>query len=447
MVRFGWFCQFLLIVGLLWLDNATVLCPDVLFFVRRGVWIMNPSEIATQPRLLILTPRYPYPVVGGDRLRIYYVCKELSKHYRLTLLSLCETEAEMKMQYPDDGVFSSIYRVFLPKWRSKLNVILALPTRTPLQVAYYKSAEFRDVLDEILPSHQLCLAHLIRTGDYVRALKGVPTVLEMTDAISLNYERVKARGGKRSLKEWVYTIEASRLLRYERGTIDDFSLVTLVSSTDRDFLLEGRPSKKILVCSNGVDLKNFPFSKRRESKPVIAYIGNMTSVQNMDACIYFAEQVMPLVRQDLDAVFRVVGKISDNDAERLRTYPNVEVIGAVDRIADAVVDARVGVCPVRLAAGVQNKVLEYMALGLPVITSSIGLEGFSAVPNHDVLVADEPKDYVKMIKQVWDRNEWALQIAENGRNYVERKHEWSSQLSGLVAQVSNLLKMNSISAR
>lgn len=405
---------------------------------------MNSSEIATQPRLLILTPRYPYPVVGGDRLRIYYVCKELSKHYRLTLLSLCETEAEMKMQAPDDGVFASIHRVFLPKWRSQLNVLFALPTRTPLQVAYYRSAEFRDALNELLPHHELCLAHLIRTGDYVRALKNIPTVLEMTDAISLNYERVKARGGKKSLKEWVYTIEASRLLRYERRAIDEFSLVTLVSSTDRDFLLEGRPSEKILVCSNGVDLKNFPFSTRRESKPVIAYIGNMTSVQNMDACIYFAEQVMPLVPRELDAVFRVVGKISDNDAERLRAYANVEVTGAVDNVADAVVDARVGVCPVRLAAGVQNKVLEYMALGLPVITSSIGLEGFSAIPNHDVLVADEPMDYVKMIKQVWERNEWALQIAENGRSYVERKHEWSSQLNGLVVQVSDLLSRHPV---
>lgn len=405
---------------------------------------MNLSEISVQPRLLVLTPRYPYPVVGGDRLRIYQVCKELAKRYRLTLLSLCDSKAEMLMPESDDGVFTNIHRVFLPKWRSQLNVLLALPTGTPLQVAYYRSSEFRTLLNELLPQHDLCLAHLIRTGDYVRSLSQIPTVLEMTDAISLNYERVKSRGGKKTFKEWVYSIEASRLLEYERKVINDFTLVTLVSSTDRDFLLEGRTSDKVLVCSNGVDLRDFPYSKRHDSKPVIAYIGNMMSVQNMDACVYFAEQVMPLVCKEINAVFRVVGKISDSDAHRLRAYANVEVTGAVDNVADAVSDARVGVCPVRLAAGVQNKVLEYMALGLPVVTSSIGLEGFSAIPDRDLLVADDPKEFVDVLKQIWCRNDWALQIAENGRRYVEQKHEWGSQLSCLVSRVSHLLQQRAV---
>lgn len=93
--------------------------------------------------ILITTPRFPYPVIGGDRLRIYYICKELAKDYDLTLLSLCETQEEMQMPIPDDGVFAKVERVLLPKWKSYLNCLFTLPTKTPLQVAYYSSAEFK----------------------------------------------------------------------------------------------------------------------------------------------------------------------------------------------------------------------------------------------------------------------------------------------------------------
>ena len=90
--------------------------------------------------LLIVTPRYPYPVIGGDRIRIYYLCKALSQHFEVSLLSLCETREEMASPLPEDGVFSSIERIYYPKWRSWINALLAIPTRSPLQVAYYGSS-------------------------------------------------------------------------------------------------------------------------------------------------------------------------------------------------------------------------------------------------------------------------------------------------------------------
>jgi len=389
-------------------------------------------------RLLVLTPRYPYPVVGGDRLRIYQVCRALSERFSLTLLSLCETEAEMNMSLPEDGVFDRIERILLTRSRSYLNTLLALGGTTPLQVAYYRSAAFARAVERLLPEHDGVLSHLIRCAEYVKGTNK-PSILEMTDAISLNYERVRKLKNAGGLKAQVYRLEATRLLAYERRIIEAFDLSVLVSETDRMYLV-GAAQEKVMVCSNGVALEHLPFKNRCESEPVIVYIGNMASVQNMDACLYFAREVMPLVSQRVDATFRVVGRISDRDAAKLRTFANVEVTGPVNDVAKAVEDARLGICPVRLAAGVQNKVLEYMALGLPVVTSSIGLEGFSAQPERDLLVADTAEDYAEAICRLWNDKTLNAYLANNGRAYVNAHHRWGNRLAPLVDRVATLLE-------
>lgn len=389
-------------------------------------------------RLLVLTPRLPYPVVGGDRLRIFQVCKALSGRFSLTLLSLCESEEEMDMPLPVDGVFDRVERVLLPRYRSYLNTLRALVGSTPLQVAYYRSPAYARAVDRLLPEHDGVLSHLIRCAEYVRG-STKPRILEMTDAISLNYERVCQHKNVAGLKAQVYRLESARLLSYERKIVEAFDLSVLVSETDKAHLV-GASHEKVVVCSNGVALDHLPFKDRYASQPVIVYIGNMASVQNMDACLHFARDVMPLVRQRVDATFRVVGRISDSDAAKLRAFPNVEVTGSVDNMAAAVEDARLGVCPVRLAAGVQNKVLEYMALGLPVVTSSIGLEGFAAQPERDLLVADTPEGYTQAIARLWGDEALKRQMAINGRAYVDEHHRWQSRLMPLVERIAILLQ-------
>lgn len=397
-------------------------------------------------RILVLAPRFPYPVIGGDRLRIYEVCRELAKHHDLTLLSLCESQEEMSAVPPADGVFVRIERVLLPKWRSVLNALAALPRSTPLQIAYYQSSKFAARVRELSPQHDVCLAHLIRTGHYVRQAQ-IPTVLEMTDAISMNYQRVRELGKMRGFKSWVYRLEADRLLRYEQAVIEDFSIVTLVSELDRDFLVQGRSRENVIVCSNGVDLDALSFRERRTSEPVVAFIGNMTSIQNLDACFFFAEEVLPLVRERLHCQFRVVGRIKLGDARRLSAIEGVEVLSNVVNVAEAVGNARVGVAPVRLGAGVQNKVLEYMALGLPVITTPLALEGLQARAGIELLVAASPDEYASQLAKLWSNEALRMKLAIAGLHYVKKHHSWSHQLRPLVDMVAHLPCVMPVSPR
>lgn len=383
-------------------------------------------------KILILTPRFPYPVIGGDRLRIYQICKILSAHFDLTLLSLCETKEEMSLRVQDD-VFSAVERFYLPKWRSYLNVLISLAGRTPLQVAYYKNKKFFCRADTLLATHNCLLAHLIRVGDGVRNLQGIK-FLEMTDAISLNYSRIKKSSGVKDWRGKIFALEARRLLDYERDISYKFNHCFMVSDIDRQFLYKdcSEQLKRVTVCSNGVDLSNMPFQFDEGSLDII-FIGNMHSVQNYDAALFFAKDVLPIVLQSFPSVkFRIIGRIRQEQKEYFSKIKQVVVVGEVPSVAKSASFAGLGVCSVRLGAGVQNKVLEYMALGLPVVSTSIGLEGFSAEPMRDLLVADDANEIaLACIKLLKDRN-LARELAVNARNFVENHHSWSAMVKPMV---------------
>ena len=396
-------------------------------------------DTKVKKKILVLTPRFPYPVIGGDRLRIFEICRELSKTYSLTLLSLCENKNEIVMNIPNDGVFSSIHRVLLPKWNSYLNCLLALPTTTPLQVAYYKSTKFSQLVDELSLEHDLILPHLIRMADYVKNIDK-PKVLEMTDAISMNYSRVIETKNNAGLKGYIYKIEQSRLNRYEKEIPHNFDHSVFVSQFDKDFLFTTSDEcyQNILVCSNGVDLSSLPYDFSPRTKEVV-FIGNMFSAQNFDAAMWFAKECLPVLRKHGDYIFKVIGRIKPEGEQKLKRIDGVVVTGAVNNVVPHARGAIAGICSVRLAAGVQNKILEYMALGLPSITTATGLEGLDSLPEQDILIADTPDEFTQQILRIDNDAEFAKFLSVNAFNYVQNSHSWSGKLSPVTVAINNLL--------
>lgn len=387
--------------------------------------------------LLILTPRYPYPVIGGDRLRIYQLCKALSAHYRLTLLSLCDSRAEMTMPLQDDGVFTTVERLYLPRWRSWLNCLSALPSELPLQVAYYRHRAFRERAAALMASHDGALAHLIRVGDAIKDFPG-PKFLEMTDAISLNYERIReTRHARNDLRSRIFALESRRLRRYEEAIVEHFDHSFLVSDIDRRFLFETHPERlaRVSVCSNGVDLRALPYAFDPSGRDVV-FIGNMHSLQNLDAATFMATEVLPLVRAHNPVTrLRLIGRIHPDQASRFAAMDGVDVTGEVPNVAAAARGGGIGVCPLRLGAGVQNKVLEYMALGLPTVSTTLGLEGFEARDGQELQVADDAAGLAQAVLDLLANRTAAQAMAIAARAYVESHHSWEAKLAPLVMRI------------
>lgn len=263
----------------------------------------------------------------------------------------------------------------------------------------------------------------------------------MTDAISMNYFRVSEIRNNAGFKGFIYNLEKHRLNKYEKSIAQRFDCNVLVSKFDRDFLFEGHSElfSKSLVCSNGVDLEKLPFHFD-SSKKFVVFIGNMFSAQNMDAALWFARDVLPLLRKRGDFSFKVIGRIKPDDERKLKSFEGVIVTGAVDDIIEHARGAFAGVCPVRLAAGVQNKILEYMALGLPTVSSTTGLEGLEAKPGKDILVADKPAEIVEKLVFLVNDPRSAEQIALSANKYVKEQHSWGAKLRPLSEKISELME-------
>ncbi len=385
----------------------------------------------TRRRLLVLTPRFPYPPVGGDRLRIYQLCKHLSEDHDLSLLSMCESQEEMSYQLPSDGVYKHVERVLHSKARRLLGCLRVLPSRTPLQIGYYRNPEFTQRLKALLPSYDSVLAHLIRTGDYVRNYPGTK-VLEMTDAISLAYTRTRTAGLSNPLRLLAYRIEEGRLLNYERSIVNVFDLTLVVSPVDRDFLAAGTAScEKMLVCANGVDTQALKLNYSPDGRTIV-FIGNNTAYHNIDALLFFADQVFPRIRSiHPAAIFKIVGSLHPRLQAKLARRTGIVTTGRVANIADAVRNASVGVCPIRFGAGIQNKLLEYMALGIPAVTSAIGLEGIEATPGIHLLVASNIEEWSDQVSNLLLNQNLGAAMVPAARAFVEQHHSWSSTLQPL----------------
>lgn len=342
---------------------------------------------------------------------------------------------------PEANVFDRIYRIRHTQWRAWLQTAIALFSGKPLQVAYYRSKKFAQKVDDLASQHDLILSHLCRTAQYTEGRGGVPTVLEMTDALSLNYERVREHSPW-GLKQWLYYLEGPRMKRYEKKTLDQFDLISLVSPKDRKFLLGERSEEEnqhVRVYTNGIDLSARPY-QGPGSAPVIVFIGNMRTVHNRMACQFVIDEILPRVRTEIpDIRFRIVGAAPSGTKETFNRIEGVTVTGWVDSIPEATKDAFCGIGAMKVAGGLQNKILEYMALGLPVVANKMGVEGVNLTSEHEVLIGGNTEEIVSHIVSLHRKEDLRVRLAKNARTFVESNHKWSTALAPLVDDVGQML--------
>lgn len=384
-------------------------------------------------RILFLTPRLPYPPVKGDKSIPFHRIKYLSQRHEIILLSFIESEEKLRYLPHLDTYCSRVETVLLPPYRSYLNVLRGILSDIPLQVSYYSSAIMRERLEVILSQEEFDLVHavLLRSAKYLMGNRSLPKVVDLIDALSLNMER--RYQAERGVKRVLFKEEWRRVRKFEREVCRNFDKAVVVSHVDRKAIGE----ENVQVVPLGVDSAVFKPPSKKPEPNVVIFTGNLGYFPNIEAVSYFAEDILPLVAQRIPEVrFLVVGANPSPQITRLDKHPNILVTGTVDSVADHLRKASVAVCPMKSGSGMQFKLLEAMACGVPVVATSVALEGIEVAPGEHVLLADSDEAFAAHVVTLLKDAETRVALARSARRLVERRYSW--ELSG--AQLEHIYR-------
>ncbi len=389
--------------------------------------------------LLALTARLPYPPDRGDRLRAYHFLRTLSREHDITLLSFIANESE-RQHIPALQTFChAIHVVHLPAWRSALSAGSNLWRPLPLQALYYRSAHMQALVRRVLSEkhYEIAYVHLFRMAQYLAEGKVLPyRIVDLTDVISKEITRSLPYRSTRS--RWLYAIERPRIARYEAHIAQRFEETWLISPADRDELAQRAPHANLQVVTNGVDTEKLHPTGERPRPNSLLFVGHLRVFHNMDAAQQLAREILPRVQREIPSVsLTLVGADPHPEIQALENLPGVSVPGFVPDLNAALNRHAVFVSPLRFAAGIQNKVLEAMAAGRPVVTTSLVNEGLGAEPGTHLLLADTPQESARQVVHLLRHPALAEDLGRAARTFVQARFSWE----GALRRVNAITKM------
>lgn len=385
-------------------------------------------------KLLIIAPRFPYPLDKGDRLTVYNLARYFSGRHEVILLAFMGPQQRREYIEELTPFCHRIEVVPLRHWRAYSNCALGFFSGKPLQVLYYSSPEMTRKVDMVFEQERpdLIYAHTIRMAEYVRHLDGHPKVLAMQVSMSLNYRRL-AEFSSNSLSRLVYSSEHYRLKRYERQVAQNFDRCLVVSWRDREELERAGCIGNIDVIPHGVDFRYFGADPNLAKEPnSIIFTGNLSYAPNVDAVLYFYKAILPLIREQIPGVrFYVVGTSPKAPIRSLNRDPRIVVTGFVNDIRPYLSKSQVAIDPLRIGAGLQNKVLEAMSMGLPVVATPVANEGIGASHGDNILIADEPRAFARTVVRLLKDPGLRRRIGSSARAFVEGNWSWETHFATL----------------
>lgn len=409
--------------------------------------VHDPATNKGKKRLLVLTHRVPYPPDRGDRIRSYHLLKTVSRHFRVSLA--CTSQEPVGEEQ----------RRALRAWTEALAVLMIKPTASAVRAAgavargraftaayYFRPRLARTIVawhaeepfDAVLTfcTGMIGYARLL-TGERGGTGVGGDRVLRPRHVLDLvDVDSVKWRsyaGMSRLPVRWLYEMEARRLSRIEGCVEDHVDAVTVVSPEElRTYREHVAGSVVPTVVGNGVDLDYFRPAADTTSK-LLVFVGVLNYKPNVDGLCWFVQRVWPGLRQRHEGVrLRIVGRDPSPIVLRLGRVAGVEVVGPVDDVRSHLAAAAVVVAPLRLARGVQNKVLEAMACAKPVVCSPAAARGIEAEAGEHFWVADGPGQWAAVLSRLLEEPALRRRIGTEARRCVEQRYRWERRLEPMV---------------
>lgn len=386
----------------------------------------------------------PY-ALSHIRVRSYGLVRHLARQHDVTVLALCTDEREVKgmQELKREGI--TITAIQEKRSRQFLRGLSAVGTRLPLQVAFGAAPQLQEAINTHLASGQFDVLHIeaLRTLGALPGTLSIPVIWDEVDCMSQAYE-LGARFGATPMLRIIGHTEAKRIRAFEYLQLQSFHHVLVVSERDRQALLDvagdssntksERGLAEITILPNGIDRSYFqPYSGVRQPDTLV-FSGTMSFHANVAGSLTLVEQTMPRIwERRPDTRLIIVGSNPPARVRRLGDDPRIKVTGSVPDMRPYIAQSQVAVCPLPYATGIQNKILEAMALGTPVVTSSSGSAGLQAVPGQDLLVADDPEAFAASVLKLMDDQMLWNKLSERGQEYVTSYHNWDDTVEQLTS--------------
>ena len=376
-------------------------------------------------KILFLANRVPYPPYRGDKLKIFNLARRLKDRHELHLLTFAQTPEDLSYKTELEKIFKEVHFIYLPKWKSAVNCLQGVWNSKPLQVLYFQSGAMQQQLDALISTHKYDAVHVqhLRMSPYLAKRKDLPRILDLPDAFSLYWERRKLV--KRGLLTTMFeNIEQGRVLKYE-AILKEYNLALACSAEDITYLEKTHHTNNLRLLPNGVDLETFaPRGHDYAHNGTILFTGNMDYAPNVDAVGYFAETILPLIRLKCPGVkFIIAGQ---RPVPKVTALANESVIvtGFVKDLAATYNSASVVVAPLRFGAGTQNKVLEAMAMGVPVVCSNIGFGGLGIQSGEGAIMQTDPTAFANNVIELLSDEGMRRRVGEAGMNVIKTRFDW-----------------------
>ncbi len=368
-------------------------------------------------KILVVTSRYPVPVRGGDKLRIFQIIKYLSKKNKVDLISIGNSKTKINYinkQFVFKNTFSNkIYQI-----------IKSIILREPMQIGLFKLPEMKDKVNIISKNYDVIIFHLIRTTYYLPLKFKGKKILEMTDLISKNYDTVDESLSNLNPLKQIYKFEKKSLKIYENKMIKLFNFTVFVNKKDLKKKLQN--NNKIKIIGNGTFQKKNIFLHKKQKKNIV-FFGNINSLANRSACFEFIKFYLPILKNKYPKLkFIILG----NCSWFLRKFFNlfgVQVYSNITNLSNYSKNTLAGICNVKIQSGLQNKILDYASIGLPIFVNKVS-NNFKHLNSNDILVYNDKEDFFKKLKKLYHNKNLQKKLSKNCFKKIAKYYNWEKVL-------------------
>lgn len=381
-------------------------------------------------RVLYLCHRVPYPPNKGDKIRAFHELQAIAARHEVDLFTLADCAGDLKAQKPLHQYCRYVDIVPLnPTW-ARLRTLPLIVTQQPLSVSYFYSAELDRQIRKatIHRSYDRIFVYCSSMAQYVRGVYDVPTLMDIVDVDSDKW--VQYAPFKRFPLSAVYRREGQSLQKYEKTLYSRFPVLV---STEREaqIVRQASPKSNVHVIPNGVDTAYFDRGQSAASQqPTMIFVGDMAYFPNEEAVTFFVLSVFPSIRSSFpDARFLIVGRDPGPNVRRLAKVRGVTVTGSVADVRPYLEQAQISVAPFSIATGIQNKILEAMAYGLPVVATPRAVQGLSKRVADAIQIGETPAELASQVIGLLRNPEAALEKAAEGRQRVTAEHNWERSMN------------------